>query len=173
MPCYAMQVWSAAQKQLKPCVTHPLISHTPPHPTPNPALQAPFPVLARSSFGVRGAVLPAVLRGCVAAGWFGINTWLGGLAIHQMLQTLMGGTLGGSAVVAWLGITAAQAWCFAAFWAMQVQQRGGLLRPRASSDASSLFGALTPSALPPALLTPAAAYAAGHCRLPACRWSFC
>lgn len=29
----------------------------------------PFPVLARSSFGVRGAVLPAVLRGAVAAGW--------------------------------------------------------------------------------------------------------
>ena len=29
----------------------------------------PFPVLARSSFGVRGAVLPAALRGAVAVGW--------------------------------------------------------------------------------------------------------
>lgn len=31
----------------------------------------PFPVLARAAFGVRGAVLPAALRGLVAAGWFG------------------------------------------------------------------------------------------------------
>lgn len=55
----------------------------------------------------------------------GINTWLGGLAIHQMLQTLTGGTLGGASIVSWLGITAAQAWCFAAFWAMQVRLAGG------------------------------------------------
>lgn len=83
--------------------------------------RCPFPVLARSSFGVNGAILPAVLRGLVAAGWFGINSWLGGLAIHQMLQTLTGGSLAGSTVVGWLGITAAQAWCFLAFWALQVR----------------------------------------------------
>ena len=33
----------------------------------------PFPVLARASFGVKGASLPAVLRGLVACGWFSIN----------------------------------------------------------------------------------------------------
>lgn len=81
-------------------------------------------MLARSSFGVRGAILPAALRGLVAAGWFGINSWLGGLAIHQMLQTLTGGSLGGASVVSWLGITAAQAWCFLGFWAMQVRGAG-------------------------------------------------
>lgn len=84
----------------------------------------PFPVLARSSFGVRGAVLPALLRGLVAAGWFGLNTWLGGAAIHQMLRTL-GVLSGAGAVVPWLGITASQAACFLAFWAMQL---GVLLR---------------------------------------------
>src|ERR1035437_6240815 len=30
-------------------------------------------VLARASLGVRGAILPAVLRGLVACGWFSIN----------------------------------------------------------------------------------------------------
>ncbi len=96
---------------------------------PSVALRrCPFPVLARSSFGVRGAILPAVLRGLVAAGWFGINSWLGGLAIHQMLQTLTGGGLGGGAVVGWLGITASQAWCFLAFWALQVRRAGVGLR---------------------------------------------
>ncbi len=45
----------------------------------------PFPVLVRASFGVRGANLPAVLRALVACGWFGIQTWIGGQAIHTML----------------------------------------------------------------------------------------
>src|SRR2546430_9309050 len=38
----------------------------------------PFPVLGRSSFGVLGANIPAILRGLVACGWFGIQTWIGG-----------------------------------------------------------------------------------------------
>lgn len=46
----------------------------------------PFPVLARASFGVLGANIPAVLRAIVACGWFGIQTWIGGFAIYQMLR---------------------------------------------------------------------------------------
>jgi NCS1 family nucleobase:cation symporter-1 len=48
----------------------------------------PFPVYVRASFGVRGANLPAVLRALVACGWFGIQTWIGGQAIHSMLEIL-------------------------------------------------------------------------------------
>ena len=46
----------------------------------------PFPVLARASFGVLGSNVPAILRGLVACGWFGIQTWIGGQAIHTMLK---------------------------------------------------------------------------------------
>jgi nucleobase:cation symporter-1, NCS1 family len=46
----------------------------------------PFPVLARASFGVKGANIPAMLRAIVACGWFGIQTWIGGFAIYQMLR---------------------------------------------------------------------------------------
>ncbi len=46
----------------------------------------PFPVFARASFGVRGANIPAMLRAIVACGWFGIQTWIGGFAIFQMLR---------------------------------------------------------------------------------------
>jgi NCS1 family nucleobase:cation symporter-1 len=46
----------------------------------------PFPVLARASFGTRGANLPAILRAIVACGWFGIQTWIGGFALYQMLR---------------------------------------------------------------------------------------
>jgi NCS1 family nucleobase:cation symporter-1 len=46
----------------------------------------PFPVLARSSFGVYGANIPAMLRAIVACGWFGIQTWIGGFALYQMFR---------------------------------------------------------------------------------------
>lgn len=49
-----------------------------------------FPVFARASYGVRGANLPAVLRGLVACGWFGIQTWFGGLALNLALGALIG-----------------------------------------------------------------------------------
>src|SRR5687767_128335 len=45
-----------------------------------------FPVFARASFGVLGANIPAVLRAIVACGWFGIQTWIGGYALFQMLR---------------------------------------------------------------------------------------
>jgi len=46
----------------------------------------PFPVFARASFGVAGANIPAMLRAIVACGWFGIQTWIGGFALYQMLR---------------------------------------------------------------------------------------
>src|SRR6478609_2752606 len=46
----------------------------------------PFPVFARASFGIKGANIPAMLRAIVACGWFGIQTWIGGFAIYQMLR---------------------------------------------------------------------------------------
>lgn len=45
-----------------------------------------FPVFARASFGIRGANIPAFLRAIVACGWFGIQTWIGGLAIYQIFR---------------------------------------------------------------------------------------
>ncbi|SEK57519.1 nucleobase:cation symporter-1, NCS1 family [Chitinophaga rupis] len=49
----------------------------------------PFPVFARASFGVTGANIPAILRAIVACGWFGIQTWIGGFALYQMLRLWM------------------------------------------------------------------------------------
>ena len=49
----------------------------------------PFPVLARASFGVTGANIPAMLRAIVACGWFGIQTWIGGFALFQMVKVWM------------------------------------------------------------------------------------
>jgi NCS1 family nucleobase:cation symporter-1 len=48
----------------------------------------PFPVLMRASFGTRGANIPAMARALVACGWFGIQAWIGGLSIYQVLGAL-------------------------------------------------------------------------------------
>lgn len=45
-----------------------------------------FPVFARASFGTFGANIPAILRAIVACGWFGIQTWIGGAALYQILK---------------------------------------------------------------------------------------
>lgn len=79
----------------------------------------PFPVMARASFGIHGAHIPSLLRALVACGWFGIQTWIGGSAIYQLLGVLSPDILTG-APLALLGINLAQLLCFLLFWAVQV-----------------------------------------------------
>lgn len=76
----------------------------------------PFPVLLRAAFGPHGAKIPAVARGLVACGWFGINTWVGGSAIYVILNALTGGVFRGEELPL-LGIDPAQTVCFLLFWA--------------------------------------------------------
>ena len=70
-----------------------------------------FPVLCRASFGVRGANVPAVLRALVACGWFGIQTWIGGLALNALLS---------AALPAWTTLPGNTWIAFAAFWLLQI-----------------------------------------------------
>lgn len=79
----------------------------------------PFPVLLRSAFGTKGARIPAVARGLVACGWFGINTWVGGSAIYVIVNALTGHTIAGDALPL-LGIDIGQFLCFIAFWALHL-----------------------------------------------------
>ncbi|MBB6173702.1 NCS1 family nucleobase:cation symporter-1 [Nocardiopsis mwathae] len=78
----------------------------------------PFPVFARAAFGVRGANLPALLRGATACGWFGIQTWIGGQGIFFLTGRLIGpewseaAPVGGEPWTMWLS--------FLLFWALQV-----------------------------------------------------
>ena len=46
----------------------------------------PFPVFVRASFGTKGANIPAMLRAIVACGWFGIQTWIGGASLYNLLR---------------------------------------------------------------------------------------
>jgi len=81
----------------------------------------PFPVFARASFGVRGANIPAMLRAIVACGWFGIQTWIGGYAIYQLLRLWIPSldTLP-KIFPSWTGLTMGPAVCFFLFWLLNM-----------------------------------------------------
>ncbi|HEY1727297.1 MAG TPA: NCS1 family nucleobase:cation symporter-1 [Candidatus Baltobacteraceae bacterium] len=71
----------------------------------------PYPVFARLWFGMRGAHLPALARAVIAAGWFGINSWFGGLALDAILGRL---------VEAWNATNGHLAIAFGVFWLLNV-----------------------------------------------------
>ncbi len=78
----------------------------------------PFPVFARASYGTYGSNLPALMRAIVACGWFGIQAWIGGEALHTFFVALwpgwatLGGEIGGFAVGEWIS--------FLLFWALNI-----------------------------------------------------
>lgn len=79
----------------------------------------PFPVMSRISFGIRGAQIPALIRGGVAIVWFGIQTYLASLVLRVLLIALWPGLAGldsnsvlGLSTLGWLS--------FVALWIVQV-----------------------------------------------------
>lgn len=69
----------------------------------------PFPVIGRAAFGTKGVHLTAVTRGIIACGWFGVQTWIGGLAIYSIFNALTGST--GA-----LGLSVGKFMGFGIFW---------------------------------------------------------
>ena len=79
----------------------------------------PFPVFARAAYGTVGSNVPALMRALVACGWFGIQAWIGGEALHTFLRalipawpTLLGPGFGGHTTTEWLS--------FLLFWGLNV-----------------------------------------------------
>jgi nucleobase:cation symporter-1, NCS1 family len=79
----------------------------------------PFPVFARAAYGTIGSNLPALLRALVACGWFGIQAWIGGEALHTFFTsvfpgwpTLLGAGFGGHTTTEWLS--------FVLFWSLNI-----------------------------------------------------
>jgi NCS1 family nucleobase:cation symporter-1 len=79
----------------------------------------PFPVFARASYGTLGSNLPALMRAFVACGWFGIQSWIGGEALHTFFTAiipgwpdLLGAGFGGHTTTAWLS--------FLLFWGINI-----------------------------------------------------
>jgi nucleobase:cation symporter-1, NCS1 family len=80
----------------------------------------PLPVFLRLNFGIDGAILASLLRGLVACGWFGIQTWIGGAAIYQLALVFIPGLENSMYLGVFMGINLAQLGCFLLFWAMNI-----------------------------------------------------
>jgi NCS1 family nucleobase:cation symporter-1 len=79
----------------------------------------PFPVFARAAYGTLGSNVPALMRALVACGWFGIQSWIGGEALHTLFRslfpgwhTLLGAGFDGHTTTEWVS--------FLLFWGMNV-----------------------------------------------------
>jgi nucleobase:cation symporter-1, NCS1 family len=79
----------------------------------------PFPVFARAAYGTIGSNLPALMRALVACGWFGIQAWIGGEALHTLFkalvpgwENLLGASVAGHTPTAWLA--------FLLFWGLNI-----------------------------------------------------
>jgi len=78
----------------------------------------PFPVFARAAYGTRGSNVPALMRALVACGWFGINAWIGGFALHTLFLAIVPGwrdllgELHGLPTTQWIS--------FLLFWALNI-----------------------------------------------------
>ena len=76
-------------------------------------------MFARAAYGTLGSNLPALMRALVACGWFGIQAWIGGEALHTFFSalipgwnTLLGAGLDGHTTTAWLS--------FMLFWGLNI-----------------------------------------------------
>jgi nucleobase:cation symporter-1, NCS1 family len=79
----------------------------------------PFPVFARAAYGTLGSNVPALMRALVACGWFGIQAWIGGEALHTFFRTLvpawptlLGAGFGGHTTTEWIS--------FLLFWGLNI-----------------------------------------------------
>lgn len=73
----------------------------------------PFPVIGRAAFGTKGIHIASVTRGIIACGWFGVQTWIGGLAIYAIFNAITG-TQGE------LGLSIGKFIGFAIFWVINI-----------------------------------------------------
>jgi len=58
---------------------------------PSQASGVPYPVICRAPFGVKGANIPAIIRGSIAVAWYGIQTYLASAALDVVLVRLFDG----------------------------------------------------------------------------------
>ncbi|MFD1210673.1 NCS1 family nucleobase:cation symporter-1 [Arthrobacter sp. GCM10027362] len=79
----------------------------------------PFPVMARISFGIWGANIPALVRAVIAICWYGIQTYLASMAVVVLLLRIDPG-LRQWQDRSFLGLSVLGWGCFLLLWALQL-----------------------------------------------------
>ncbi|MGN7862078.1 NCS1 family nucleobase:cation symporter-1 [Microbacterium sp. 22303] len=59
---------------------------------PSQKTGVPYPVINRAIFGIRGANIPAIIRGLIAIAWYGVQTFLAAESLNIVLLKFVPGT---------------------------------------------------------------------------------
>lgn len=85
---------------------------------PSQVSGVPYAVIARQSFGVYGANIPALIRGLIAVSWYGIQTWLASNALMLILLKFFP-SLSPLTQLSFAGLSAIGWICFGLMWLLQ------------------------------------------------------
>lgn len=85
---------------------------------PSQVSGVPYAVIARQSFGVFGANIPALIRGIIALAWYGIQTWLASNALMIVALKFFPSLIPLSEI-SFVGLSAIGWICFGLMWVLQ------------------------------------------------------
>jgi NCS1 family nucleobase:cation symporter-1 len=88
---------------------------------PSQVTGVPYPVICRSVFGVKGANIPAIIRGLIAVAWYGIQTYLASAALNVAVLKLFPGLMPYAEVQqhGFLGLSVLGWFSFLVLWVVQ------------------------------------------------------
>ena len=88
---------------------------------PSQVAGVPYPVVCRAPFGVKGANVPAIIRGSIAVAWYGIQTFLASSALDIVLVRLFSGLKPYADVTqhGFLGLSTLGWFTYALLWVLQ------------------------------------------------------
>lgn len=86
---------------------------------PSQKTGVPYPVINRAIFGVRGANIPAVIRGVIAIAWYGVQTFLAAQSLNIVFLKFVPGSAA-LLDVSFLGLSALGWISYSILWVAQV-----------------------------------------------------
>ena len=85
---------------------------------PSQKTGVPYPVINRAIFGVKGANIPAIIRGLIAVAWYGVQTYLAAESLNIIFLKFLPGSQA-LMQVSFLGLEALGWISFAILWVAQ------------------------------------------------------
>ncbi len=86
---------------------------------PSQVTGVPYPVINRAIFGVRGANIPAIIRGCIAIAWYGVQTYLAATSLMIIFLKFFPAFSAGLNSGSFLGLSPLGYLCYAILWVAQ------------------------------------------------------
>ncbi len=86
---------------------------------PSQITSVPYPVINRAVFGVRGANIPAVIRGCIAIAWYGVQTYLASTSLMIIFMKFAPTFSAAMSSTTFLGLSPLGYLCYAILWVAQ------------------------------------------------------